>query len=76
MRGRAAGSLEGVANKRWRQLERVVKALRALDDEPMTRAGAERLAKRLGVHWATVYRYRSRLREAGGANAIAGRTQG
>ena len=76
VRGRASGSLEGVASKRWRQLERVAKALRALGDAPMTKAGAERLAKRFGVHWATVYRYRSRLREAGEATAIAGRTQG
>ena len=76
VRGRASGALEGVASKRWRQRERVAKALRALGDAPMTKAGAERLAKRFGVHWATVYRYRSRLREAGEAAAIAGRTQG
>ena len=28
MRGRAAGALEGVASKRWRQLERFAQALR------------------------------------------------
>ncbi len=76
VRGRASGALEGVANQRWRQLERFAQALRSLGDKPMTQAGAERLAKRFGVHWATVYRYRARLREVDEATAIAGRTRG
>ena len=76
MRGRAAGALEGVASKRWRQLERFAQALRSLGDKPMTRASAERLAKRAGVHWATVYRYRASLREVDEATAIAGRNRG
>lgn len=76
VRGRAAGSPEGVASKRWRQLERFAQALRALGDKPMTQTGAERLAKRFGVHWATVYRYRARLREVDEATAIDGRSRG
>ena len=66
--------MEGVANKRW--LERVAEALRSLGDEPMTQARAERLALRFGVHWATIYRYRSRLAEIDETTAIAGRTRG
>ena len=50
VRGRAPGALEGVASKRWRQLERVAQALRSLGDTPMTQARAERLAQRFGVH--------------------------
>jgi len=73
--GRAAGALEGVASKRWRQLERFAQAIRSLGDKPMTRASAERLDKRSGVHWATVYRDRARLREVDKATAIAGRNR-
>ena len=76
VRGRASGALEGLASKLWRQLERFAQALRSLADKPMTQAGAERLAKRFGVHWATVYRYRARLREVDEATAITGRTRG
>ena len=57
VRGRASGALQGEASKRWRHLERVAQALRSLGDTPMTRARAERLAQRFGIHWATVYRY-------------------
>src|SRR5450755_726904 len=76
VRGRASGSLEGVASKRWRQLERVAQALRSLGDTPMTHVRAERLAQRFGVHRATIYRYRARLAEIDEATAIAGRTRG
>ncbi len=76
VRGRAPGALEGVASKRWRQLERVAQALRSLGDTPMTHARAERLAQRFGVHRATIYRYRSRLAQIDEATAIAGRTRG
>ena len=76
VRGRAPGALEGVASKRWRQLERVAQALRSLGDTPMTHARAERLAQRFGVHRATIYRYRSRLAQMDEATAIAGRTRG
>ena len=76
VRGRASGALEGVANKRGRELERVAQALRPLGEEPMTQARAERLAQRFGIHWATIYRYRERLAEMVEATAIAGRTRG
>ena len=76
VRGRAPGALEGVANKQWRQLERVAQALRSLGHTPMTHARAERLAQRFGVHRATIYRYRARLAEIDEATAIAGRTRG
>jgi hypothetical protein len=42
------GALEGVASKRWRQLERVAHALRSLGDEPMTQERVERLTRRQG----------------------------
>ncbi|MBW8832595.1 MAG: helix-turn-helix domain-containing protein [Burkholderiales bacterium] len=42
----------------------------------MTHAQAERLAKRFGVHRATVYRYRARLQEIDAASAVAGRKRG
>ena len=70
------GSIEQVASKRWRQLERVAQTLRFLGDTPMTQAPAERLAQRFGVHWATIYRYRTRLIEIDEATAVGGRTRG
>ena len=76
VRGRAPGALEGVASKRWRQLERVAQALRSLGDTPMTQVRAERLAQRFGVHWATIYRYPARLIEIDEATAVGGRTRG
>ena len=76
VRGRAPCALEGEAGKRWRQLKRVAQALRSLGDTPMTRARAERMAQRFGVHWATIYRYRARLIEIDEATAVAGRTRG
>ncbi len=38
VRGRAPGALEGVPNKRWRQLERVAQALRSLGDTPIVKS--------------------------------------
>lgn len=76
VRGRAVGALERVSSKRWRQLEQVAQALRSLGDTPLTRARAELLAQRFGVHWATIYRYRLRLAEIDEVTAIAGRTRG
>jgi putative transposase len=76
VRGRASGALEGLAGKRWRQLERVAQALRSLGNTPMTRTQAERMARRFGVHWATIYRYRARLQEADETTSVAGRTRG
>ena len=34
VRGRAAGTIEGVASKRWRQLERFAQSLRSLAVKP------------------------------------------
>lgn len=48
----------------------------ALGEVPTTHSQAEGLAKRFGVHWRTIYRYRSRLREVDEATAIAGRKRG
>ena len=76
VRGRTPGVLERVPGKRWRQLERVVQALRSIGETPMTQARAERLAQRFGVHWATIYRYRAWVVEIDEATAIAGRTRG
>lgn len=76
VRGRTSSALERVADKRWRQLERIAQALRSLGDTPMTQAQAERLAHRFGVHWTTIYRYRARLVEIDEATAVAGRTRG
>ena len=71
-RGTAAGSFGKPASKRWRQLERVAQALRSLSKTPMTQARTGRMAQRVGVHWATIYRLR--LDEIDEVTAFAGRT--
>ena len=76
VRGRAPGELERLDTKRWERLARIAQALRSLGDEPMTRVRAQGLAKRFGVHWNTIYRYRARLREVDEATAISGLTRG
>ena len=76
VRGRRAGRLEQVDEKRWKLLERAAQTIRSLGDEPLSRIGAERLAKRLSVNWRTVYRYRERLAAIDEATALAGRTRG
>ena len=76
VRGRTQGQLERFEEKRWKQLERIAQALRALGGDPLTQPRAQALAKRLGVHWRTIYRYRARLAQIGESTAIAGRTRG
>jgi putative transposase len=76
VRGRTLGGLESVSAKRWQQLERIAQALRSLGETALTQARAERLAQRFSVHWATIYRYRSRLAAVDETIAIAGRTRG
>ena len=76
VRGRTQGQLERFEEKRWKQIERIAQALRALGDDPLTQPRAQALAKRLGVHWRTIYRYRARLAQIGESTAIAGRTRG
>ena len=58
VRKRAAGRLEQTADASWTHVERVAQTIRSLGDAPLSLATAERLAKRLGVSWRTVYRYR------------------
>ena len=76
VRGRPPAGLERLAEKRWSQLERVAQALRSLGDSSTTRGRAEALAKRFGVHWVTIYRYRALLHQIDEATAIAGRKRG
>ena len=76
VRNRAAGRLEKVADASWTHIERVAETIRSLGDTPLTLATAERLAKRLGVSWRTVYRYRDRLQSADEATAVLARTRG
>ena len=76
VRGRTQGQLERFEEKRWKQIERIAQALRALGGDPLTQPRAQALAKRLGVHWRTIYRYRARLAQIGESTAIAGRTRG
>ena len=76
VRNRAAGRLERIADARWRHVERVVETIRSLGDAPLPLATAERMAKRLGVSWRTVYRYRDRLQSVDEATAVLGRTRG
>ena len=76
VRGRVPGGLERVADKQWKRLQRIAQALRSMAERPKTRVQAQRLAERLGVHWASVYRLRARLREADEVTALAGRTRG
>jgi putative transposase len=61
---------------RWIHLQRVAQALRSVADLPMTRARADGLAKRFGVHRSTIYRYRTRLLAIDEASAVAGRRRG
>lgn len=58
------------------KLERAARAIRSLQGQPMSQALAEVLAKRLGVHWRTVYRYRDRLAQGGEVTALVGRPRG
>ncbi len=67
--------LEGIASKRWRQLERFAKAFRSLGDKLMTQADAERLTKRFGVYWSTAT-LPFRMRVVDEATAIDRRTRG
>ena len=69
-------ALENFDDRQWEQFERVAQAIRSLGSTSMTHAQAERLAKRFGVHRATVYRYRARLQEIDAASAVAGRKRG
>jgi putative transposase len=69
-------ALETFDDRQGEQFERVAQAIRSLGSTPMTHAQAERLAKRFGVHRATVYRYRARLQEIDAASAVAGRKRG
>lgn len=74
--GITPGALERLDDAQWQQFERVAKAIRSMGDAPMSQAQAERLAKRFGVHWVTVYRYRARLDEIDATSAIAGHKRG
>ncbi len=76
VRNRAAGRLEQIADARWTHVERVVETIRSLGDAPLSLATAERLAKRLGVSWRTVYRYRDRLQSVDEATAVLGLKRG
>jgi putative transposase len=76
VRGRAPSALELHEDQHWKHLERVAQAIRSLGDAPMTRRRAEGFAKRFGVHWATIYRYRARLHEIDEATALVGRKRG
>ena len=76
VRNRAAGRLEQIADARWTHVERVVETIRSLGEAPLALATAERLAKRLGVSWRTVYRYRDRLQSVDEATAVLGRKRG
>ena len=76
IRGRVPGGLERVADKQWKRLQRIAQAFRSMADLPMTRLQAQRLAERFGIHWASAYRLRARLREADEVTALAGRTRG
>ena len=76
VRSKVGGRLEKIADPRWKRIERVAQTVRSLGERPLTRLNAQRLAKRLGVSWRTVYRYRQRLRVADEATALEGLTRG
>lgn len=57
-------------------MQHVAQALRSVADLPLSKAAADSLAKRFGVHRSTIYRYRARLRDIDEASAIAGRSRG
>ena len=76
VRSQAAGPLEKIEQPQWHDLERVAQAVRSLGDKPLTLGAARTLAKRLGVGWRTVYRYRLRLQDVNEATALAGHSRG
>jgi putative transposase len=76
VRGSAPGAFDLHDDQHWEKFERVAQALRSIGDAPMTQSQAERLAKRFGVHWVTIYRYRARLNEIHTVSAIAGHKRG
>jgi putative transposase len=76
VRGVTPGALERHDDAQWQQFEHIAKAIRSLGNTPMTQAQAERLAKRFGVHWVTIYRYRARLDEIDATSAVAGHKRG
>jgi putative transposase len=76
VRGHALGPLESAPDKPWKRLERIAQAVRSLGNAELTRRRAESLAKRFGVHWVTIYRYRARLLDAVEATAVLGRKRG
>lgn len=57
----ASNQLESIADSNWNELSERASILRSAGKGPLTRAQAHRLAKRLSVHWTTVYRWRRRL---------------
>lgn len=72
----AAPDSRGAEDVKQARFERAARAIRSLQGQPLSQALAEGLAKRLGVHWRTVYRYRDRLEQGGEARALAGRPRG
>ena len=61
VRGRSPGRLETLDDDHSKQLDKIAQTIRPLGDSPLTQTRAQHLAKRLGVNWRTVYRYRQRL---------------
>lgn len=59
--GKAPGPLEVMASAKWNRLALLNALIRPTLDYPFNQQVAERIAKRLDVHWVTVYRYRQRL---------------
>lgn len=74
--GKAPGPLEVMASAKWNRLALLNALIRPTLDYPFNQQVAERIAKRLDVHWVTVYRYRQRLLGEGVATAILGRVRG
>lgn len=76
-RPRKKGSVvDNIPDERWARLERIAALLKPTTQGFLSLSDAKELAKQLGVHWTTVYKYRRRLNSTAETTAIAGRKKG
>lgn len=59
------GSLSRIDPEKWTRIENLDALVRPTLEQSFSKAQAEQIARQLGVHWGTVYRYRRRLLDQG-----------
>jgi len=70
------GSLSSIALKKWERVEQIDALVRPTLEQEFGKIQAQEIAKKLRVHWTTVYRYRRRLLDQDIASAVVGRSAG